>query len=376
MAGVFDFLHIKRRTAGSSNELSLDVLDAARDELDAAKRQRGSRLSSGPRSSQGSYHGVAGTSTLSAVPEVERRKKARRARSMRLWTVGIMVALLLVGTGAYFGYRFYQEKVDFNGRLDSLIGRFVEVDRFLVSVDSLINEPLSSLKAKEREDAIEAIPATESELASIIVEADSMKESARIDADIVVLGEVDAAANARQEMLSAAGSVFELSRQVKEKTDEANRVWDEVIAADQLAREATNAANIADTEEATIAAREKTSSALDQMNEALEELKKIEGKNKGIDLSAQRNYLETKTRALGHAIATSDALLENNREEASQENESYNTDEREAAKLASSLPPVLGDQVEELYRDALDERVEAYQSARSHVSAADADLRS
>lgn len=41
MAGVFDFLHLKRNTRGSSNELSFDVLDAARNDLDS-KRRRGS----------------------------------------------------------------------------------------------------------------------------------------------------------------------------------------------------------------------------------------------------------------------------------------------------------------------------------------------
>ena len=76
MAGPFDHLHIKGRTAGTSNELSFDVLDAVRSEP-SQKKARSVFIPSGPRQSQGSYTGVAGTSTLSAVPEVERRHLVR-----------------------------------------------------------------------------------------------------------------------------------------------------------------------------------------------------------------------------------------------------------------------------------------------------------
>ena len=78
MSGHFDFLHVKKNSAGSPNELSFDVLDAARSQLDG-KKSRTSRGSLSTSPKQGSYHGVGSGSTLSAVPEVERRKKLLRA---------------------------------------------------------------------------------------------------------------------------------------------------------------------------------------------------------------------------------------------------------------------------------------------------------
>ena len=75
MAGVFDFLHIKKYTAGSSNELSFDVLEQMSVEADGKAKKKASSKetlpsssSNGaktPKASKGSFAGVANTMTLS-----------------------------------------------------------------------------------------------------------------------------------------------------------------------------------------------------------------------------------------------------------------------------------------------------------------------
>lgn len=380
MAGPFDFLHIKGRSAGSPNELSLDVLDAARAQLDNPKSQRSGRSASRNADrleGKGNYHGVAGTSTLSAVPEVERRKKARRARTARIWALAIVVAVALASAAGYFGYRFYQEKVDFTAQFNALVGEFSDIDQDLVAIDMLLDNPFSAFEADSRAEARGKIEPALNVLDDITVKAESLKESTRFDADGVALGEVQAAAQARQEMLGAANDVLALSERVGAEVSEANRAWNTVVSADQLAREAANEANSATTEQATVSARDKTSEALGQIKEArstLEQIEKAE-KGRGLDFSPQRTYLDAKAAALDYAVKTSEALLANDRQAAISSNDSYNDKEREAAQLASELPAAIGDQIEALYKADLQQLLAAYQDARTHVANADAALR-
>ena len=153
MAGPFDHLHIKGRTAGTSNELSFDVLDAVRSEP-SQKKARSVFIPSGPRQSQGSYTGVAGTSTLSAVPEVERRKRARRNRTIRVWAIAIVVVVVLASAAGYAGYRLYQDRAHFTGQYNELIMRFTDIDKTMVRIDALMRDPLNSVEANQRPSSL------------------------------------------------------------------------------------------------------------------------------------------------------------------------------------------------------------------------------
>lgn len=372
MAGSFDFLHIKRRTAGSSNELSFDVLDQL--SAEAGAKAKAAKAPRGPKASQGSYHGVAGSSTLSGQAEVERRKRARRNHRLRLQVLGVIVLVALVGVGVYAGVKFHEEQADFTTRIDALVERLSAVDETLVEVDAMMADPASAEWEDARAAVVKDAPALTTELARIRSDAGSLLSSSLDDQDDLALRQLAEAAHARTDMLSAAvkafGDVDEAQRQVAA----ANSVWNAVLTADQLAREATSEANRATTQDSTRQSLEKTREALGGINGALGELRDL-ARTYGADFSEQEAYLEKKAEALGYAIATSEALLAGDRDAATSANDSYNEADAGAAKLAEALPPSIGGIIQASFDAVIAADQGVYQEARSRAIQTDSTIR-
>ena len=375
--GPFDFLHIKRRTAGSSNELSFDVLDAKRGELDVKpqRAQQQQHIAAAHKPSQGSYQGVAGTSTLSAADEVVRRKRARRSRAIRLGVIVAFAIAALVGTGAYFGYTYYQGKLDFSGKFHQLIDRFVEIDQTMVTVDALMADPLDPAGQDERSEASERFVSINRELNAVVAAAHEMEGSAQTDRDRVALEEVCEAATARQNMLEEAENAFALSKQANLLYDSASKAWRDVLKADSLAREATKLANDAGTEQATKDARDKTKQARDLMASAKMALEQVEKEKGDVDFSDEKAYIEKRVEALDAAIETSDALLEIDRAAARSANEAYNAADEEAAALAGELLDSPSRKALNAFNNELERVLEAYAQSRNATTAADSAIR-
>ena len=411
MAGPFDFLHLKNRSKGSPNELSFDVLDAARNDI-ASQEKRGSRISLGSMPSQGSYHGVAGASTFSAAPEVERRKRQRRAHSARTWAIAVVAVAALIGAGVYLGYQYYGGKMDFKGRYDQLIGRFVDIDKTLVMVDELMEEPermingdasptvsttsqdglqassdegSSSSSARkgaaavalseEAEDLSADLSGTKRELNAIAAEAQQMRELASNDEDRVALAQAVSAATARADMIADLEDSFEVARDASRRLSQVNGAWDKVLEADAMARDAAEMANGAGTEEATIQARKLTEQARDLFEEARDELGSLESGNPTISFSQERGYLDKRIESLDYAVKTANALLINDREGATSANNAYNAQDREAALLAESLPSSEAEKVQEAYDARFEQVARQYDESRNKASTADSSIR-
>ena len=83
MAGIGDHIHVKKNTAGSSNELSFDVLDAARNGLDT-KGRKAPRPQALQKPSKGDYHGVA-ERRLSRSRQKPRRGRPKVAAAYCPW---------------------------------------------------------------------------------------------------------------------------------------------------------------------------------------------------------------------------------------------------------------------------------------------------
>lgn len=384
MAGIFDFLHIKGRTVGSSNELSFDVLEATRNQLDAdtKKQRRNNRNTRGsrgsvPGSGVGTNRGFAASrgTPLTSASEVHQRKVRRRNQVLRLRTLGALVLIVVLCFVAFFSHRYYQGRMDFSGRLNEMVAQFVAVDRSLVQIDSLMEEPLNGLWADQRQEALAEAPELQRALTAIIDEAQSLKEDPLPETDPTALDDVIAAAKARQALVTAAVDVFELSAAIGEETAAADGVWVRVVGADEALRRATATANKAETEEQTTEARDLTRDAKEQFENALSELEYLENTIDDLDLSAQKHYLEKRIQAMDYAIETADALLDGHRDQATRANDLYNETERQAAELARELSATPAVAITETYREQMDQAEAAYDDARAQVTAADSALR-
>ena len=177
-------------------------------------------------------------------------------------------------------------------------------------------------------------------------------------------------------MLGAAQDVLEVAGSSATAVSDLEDIWQNVIEADALVREATVAANEAVTEEAVKAARDQTQKAYDIAKASLSRLKSYAKKRTNMDLSAQVKYLTTRVDALGHALATSDALLAGDRATAATENDAYNASDTAAAALAEMLPADVGDIAEDAYAKKLKKTRDAYETARNRAIEADSLIRS
>ena len=377
MAGPFDFMHIKGRTAGSSNELSFDVLDAARSDYGKKrKKDKKAPRASTPAPSQGSYHGVSGTATLSAAPEVERRKRERRTHSLKLGFVAVIAVVALVGAAGYFGYTYMMGQQNFTGSYDSLINRFRELDKTIVQVDAIMANPYDSGQMEAEANLLDKFPQMTRELNALTAEARSMKGLTSVPEDTAALSGVESAATARKDMLSAAEGAFTLSKQVKGVAYQADKVWSSVSEADAKAREATEIANAASTQEETQQARDATVEAYNLFEEALISLQDVGNQTPGTVFDLEISYLKKRVAALDAAIDTEDALLSGDRNTAEAKNETYNDADAEAAMLAARFETSPGRQVREAFQVDMTAWQEKYQDARAEAATADATVRS
>lgn len=373
MANVFDHLHIKRSSAGSPNELSFDVLDAARSELD--EKESKAKSVKAPKASQGSYHGVTGRSTLSGEAEVEKRKKARRARTIRMWFAVSLALVVVVGIAVFVGYSLQKTNNTFKSDYNAIIGKFVEADELLADVDPLMSDPFAEKNKTREREILDAIPSAVNKTESAEQDVKNLTPGPISGQDEIAINEAGEAAKARLAMLDAAAGAFELSLQSSEIESKANKAWENVIAADQHAREATSSANHASTEEETKAARDMTESALEELQSSRDALADIAKKWVKLDFSKQLAYLDKRIEALKHGIATSDALLELDRDKAVVENDAYNTADQEAVELANSLPLSISETIESSFKEQAEAFLSDYEKAREQAISADAAIR-
>lgn len=373
VAGSFDFLHIKRRTAGSSNELSFDVLEHKSDEV-AGRSSRGSKVPKAPKASQGTYHGVGASSTLTAQDEVNRRKKERHVRRIRLYVLMAVAAIALVAFGIYGAMSIYEVQKDTATRINELVDRLSEVDETLVEIDDMMVNPFDPDEAQRRQALLADMPKLTTELNRISVDAQTMLDLSLDEQAALTVGQLNTAAQARNGMLNAAAEAFELSQTASEQVARANSAWNDVLNADQQVRAAIAASNKATTQDATRQALDQLNEATDGFTWALSELRDISD-SYGVDLSAQQAYLNKKIEAVGKAVETSEALLAGDRAWATEANDAYNAADAEAAKLAAELPSSVGDIVQAQFEVAMEEVQARYGASRDRTVTADSVIR-
>ena len=371
------FLHIKSNTVGTSNELSFDVLDAARNELDG---QKGIAPKSGlgiklPKTTQAPAPSLGDTAALVEQDEVTRRKKARRAHAWRVRIIVGVVTIAVVAVAGTFIFRHITEKQDFESRFNALVAEFVETDKTLVDVDSLMGDLFNTDKAPDRERVAGAFPELTQRLQAVAEQANELVPLAKNDAAASAVARVAEAAQARIGMIKAAEEAFALVKEAEKDELRAKEIWDEAFAADQAAREAIDLANAAYDQASTELAQEKTKEAREQFEDVKGQLTQLENACKGLSLAAQKEYVDKRIEALDYAIAINEALLAWDRAAATEANESYNKADREATRLAEKLPLTLESVVHEVFEQRSEAMVATYQKERDIVSASDSVVR-
>ena len=361
----------KRNSAAAEQRQSRK---AARAEARAlAKRQKRERYDS--KHSLSRAANAAPYSNESAQVEVERRKKIRHRRRVRLAVtvvVACVVAAGLAGNYAYQRYRLYNDQSEL---INHAVEEIVSADERVVQLDSLIGDPMAEIKNDTWKELEKNLPATESHLDSARDTSNDLLPVLGEGDMQIVAGQIIDACDARQVMIDSGKSIFEAAEEANGTSDSVAQIWADVLQADSVARDGVALLSAGSLDDSMASAKEKLHEAASSFQNTRYELQQLENANANLDLSKLTEYLDKRLEALDYASATAQALLDRNKSEATSQAKLYNEADSAAVKLAAALPTDLSEPVKAAFEKDIEDLRKKYDDARYAASAADNRIR-
>lgn len=409
--------HIKRNTEGAYNELSFSVLDAAKNAADAEagrspKRSRGARFGAIPLFTlpgRKKLHGTpkkddvlplsdssaaasASTSSVSRprieapkssytppVDEIARRKSRRRLHN----GVAIVAVVLVIGALAAAGVSFLFKENELRNDNLSLIqqaaANLTSADEVLLELDSLVSEEMDSDSVERANAVLSSLPdvvqlLNDAQRATDAAAEQQVSSALSSSADKEAPSRMQAAIAARRSMVEQGEILLTEAIAARQAADAMNSAWSDVLKADQLARDAAAAAAEAGEEKLTESIN-LSSEAQNLFSSALSQIQNAQFIAPQADLAAASEYVSLRIDALSYAIASNEALIAFNKEEATAQNDAYNELDARAVELAESLPDDPSAPIREVYEENVREAQNDYADARDTAATADAFLR-
>lgn len=399
--------HIKKHTAGTSNEISFSVLDAAKaaadgDETTRKKARLGvfSVLSFGRKkkpastptkedalpSSSGEIPAPSTSLPTSSVSsqtkapyqepaqEIARRKAKRRSYKRLVVALVALASVALIAGGAYLVSTEVSNHNEQVSSLDDALNLVIKADETILAIDELLANPVTEESMQQAEGLGEQVALVKQDLNKAKLGAQQVSSNLRESADKEAARQAIVSIEAREEMLSTGLELVEGEIVAKTSIDTMTEAWGHVLQADSLAREA--AALVTNTTNENVeASKTKNSQALEALSQAATAINEIKTAYPTIDLSAHENYVQKKIEALEYAVASDEAILVQDRQTAEGNNASYNRADEEAAELAKVLPDNPVQPVLDIYEAQTTGVREQYQQARTRAGTADSFLR-
>ena len=393
------FLHIKRRTEGTSNELSFSVLDAKSN--DAPQPERGphtvselgkvavftlpgkqqvgdvgaSTLDFGVagRHRGAARHIVEGAASLGPAQEVARRKQKRRAGRL----LGLAGALAALGVVAIVGGNLYQSFIDrqHGGEISLAAGVALleQSDEAVLALDEAVAAPASDDQAH-----IDALVADASAAALLLDRASNYAEEAVAQDDEERIREgasmVKEAAAARKALLEQGKLILVQNLAAKKATGYAEQAWETALSADEESRRAAGLA-AGETADGAAQATEASERALSLFQDAIALLRQAKSAYPEANFSLLEAYLEKRATAQQNAVVSDTAQLHSNDVGEAANAAAYNEAETDAAVIAAQLPENPAQPIVDAYERIGGEADAAYRQARTRAARADASVR-
>lgn len=399
-------MHIKSRTQGSSNEISLSVLDAASEAQSDGDRDKnapatgkvslftlgkGQRYRSTPTKTK-----AVGLPNNGSTRVLAAGTTARAVRSEGMWrrvipVIAVLLVLLVLALAV--GQSLFvtaQEQRGLRSVLDEQVSLIEKADDTLLPFDTLVMEQYDKSRLTASaigdktpsveeltvgyRDVVADIAPVRIQLQDAIAEVEALQPSLTENNDKEAAAQAITAARSRLNMLDAGIRIIEESLTATESFLDARAGWDAVINADAAAREATNLMREM-SEETVTASLGKTREALDDLITAAASFQSAEADYPGLDLSPYLTYVNKRVESQQAAEAADLAYLDRNKEELAAQNDRYNALEVEAADLAKQLegdPELI---VADRFYAAVAVDAETYDAERLKAGNADAFLR-
>lgn len=306
--------------------------------------------------------------------EIALRKARRRLHRMLAATLVVVVGLCLAGAGGWYLYQDHQRHLHQVAQLDEALDLIREADETVVALDGIVANPLDAGSLAQADSVLAKLPAALAQLEEADAAARRVSVDLRESDDKEAANQTVAATGARTALIESGRQIVEQAQRADEAARAVREAWQRVVEADALARDA--AALVADTTaEHVTASKDKTNAAVGAFADAQTALEALDSAYADVDLASPLDYVAKRIEAMGYALASDDAFLAKNKEEAVAQNDAYNRADAEAATLAASLPDDVAQLVFDAYDQATGTLFETYSTARSQAGAADAFLR-
>ncbi|WP_418252491.1 hypothetical protein [Gordonibacter urolithinfaciens] len=306
--------------------------------------------------------------------EIALRKARRRLHRMLAATLVVVVGLCLAGAGGWYLYQDHQRHLHQVAQLDEALDLIREADETVVALDGIVANPLDAGSLAQADSVLAKLPAALAQLEEADAAARRVSVDLRESEDKEAANQTVAATGARTALIESGRQIVEQAQWADEAARAVREVWQRVVEADALARDA--AALVADTTAEHVAAsKDKTNAAVGAFSDAQTALEALDSAYADVDLASPLDYVAKRIEAMGYALASDDAFLAKNKEEAVAQNDAYNRADAEAATLAAGLPDDVAQLVFDAYDQATGTLFETYSTARSQAGAADAFLR-
>ena len=347
---------------------------AARAEARAlAKRQKQERYDS--KHSLSRAANAAPYSNESTQVEVERRKKIRHRRRVRLAATVIAACVVAVGFAGNYAYQQYRLYNDQSELINHAVEEIVSADESVVQLDSLIGDPMAEVKNDTWKELERNLPTVESHLESARDTSNDLLPVLGEGDMQIVAGQIIDACDARQVMIDSSKSIFAVAEEANGASDSVAQIWADVLQADSVARDGVALLSAGSLDDSMASAKEKLHEAASSFQDARYELQQLEKANANLDLSKLTEYLDKRLEALDYASATAQALLDRNKSEATSQAKLYNEADSAAVKLAAALPTDLSEPVKAAFEKNVEDLRKKYDDARYAASAADDRIR-
>lgn len=364
---TLDFLGTSGKTSGAGG--TSGTVKAASSSMSSSATPGAFGMSS---SSSRSFSGTSASPQRSPEEEIARRKARRRLSKVLSITVIAVVSIALLAVGGTYLYRDYQHQQSNVAVLDDALELVQKADNeTLIPLDKVVANPFAADAEQNRVAVIEGLDQASQYLVEADTKARETSQNLRESRDKEAANQTVATISARQALVESGKQLMAEAQAAQSAIDYVQDAWEEVLQADDKARSA--AALVTETTvEHVEASKSKTAEALDAFAQARAHLEDAQVTYPDADLTLLFNYVDKRIESLGYAIASDDAFLAKNKEEAATQNDLYNTADAEAVALAKELPPDLSSIIVDAYDAATVDMAKSYSTARSQAGTADA----
>lgn len=429
--GIGASVHIKKNTAGTSNEISLSVLDGLKSRADNELGEADPKVKLGDLSlftvsSKKDRRLPAKDEKLPALPapaassassekkpvakkkahpsdrpassrparerkpsraqrnreralrdpekEIKRRKKNRRVRRFAAIAVASLCCCACIGAAALFAANAYEQSRSNLALLSQAFDEIEKADSLVLSMDDLVMKDESIVTVEELDELEQGMSDAGVHLNAACAFSDeafqAMGESPGKDA----ARQVSESADARRDMMKYAEALLHADADARSAVESAEKCWDQVLEADGLMKEAADL--VADTTvENVTASQGKSEQAIALLDEAAASLASAQAECPSADFSALAALIEKKREQNVYAVESDKAIYIQDKATAESFNESYNRADAEAVELAVALPERPAQPILDRLDAQTSETRSRYLDARKRAAESDAFIR-